>query len=96
MTETALEPKNSAKPRKNTYFQIKPFKDNDRGIQHREKIVENLISLKEKQISFVISGNSQSIKFFVKLPTSFKNYFENTFYSSFPTSDLSEVSVPKF
>jgi hypothetical protein len=40
------------------YFHIKPFKDNDRGIQHREKVIENLISLKDKVISFVVSGNS--------------------------------------
>lgn len=84
------------KPRKYTYFQIKPFKDNERGVQHWEKVIENLISLKEKQISFVVSGNNQSIKFFVKLPHSFRNYFENTFYSSFPTSDLAESSFIKF
>ncbi|GHW02690.1 hypothetical protein AGMMS50249_4760 [candidate division SR1 bacterium] len=93
MVETVGQPINS---RKNMYFQIKPFKENDRGVQHREKIVENLISLKEKTISFVVSGNSQDIKFYVKLPTSFKNYFENTFYSSFPTSDLADTVNPKF
>ncbi|MDR2540215.1 MAG: type IV secretion system DNA-binding domain-containing protein [Candidatus Peribacteria bacterium] len=78
------------------YFQIKPFKDNERGVQHWEKVIENLISLKERTISFAVSGNSHGIKFFVKLPYSFKNYFENTFYSSFPTSDLAEVASPKF
>ncbi|MDR0607371.1 MAG: DUF87 domain-containing protein [Candidatus Peribacteria bacterium] len=78
------------------YFQIKPFKDNERGIQHREKVIENLISLREKVISFAVSGNAHGIKFFVKLPISFKNYFENTFYSNFPTSDLVEVTSPKF
>lgn len=81
-------------PKKNLFFQIKPFKDNDRWVPHREKVVENLISLKEKKISFCISGNSHNIKFYVKLPTSFRNYFENTFYSSFPTSDLAEISNP--
>ena len=40
-------------------FQIKPFKDNERTVAHRQKIVENLISLKSKMISFLISGNSQ-------------------------------------
>lgn len=78
------------------YFQIKPFKDNERGITHREKVVENLISLKDRQISFVISGNSHDIKLYVKLPKSFRNYFENTFYNSYPTSDLFEISSPKF
>ena len=40
-------------------FQIKPFKDNERTVEHWQKIVENLISLKSKMISFLISGNSQ-------------------------------------
>ena len=40
-------------------FQIKPFKDNERTVVHWQKVVENLISLKSKMISFLISGNSQ-------------------------------------
>ena len=76
-------------------FQIKPFKDNERTVAHRQKIVENLISLKSKMISFLISGNSQWIKFYVKMPIKFKAYFCNTFYSSFPTSDLIETDYPK-
>ena len=36
-------------------FQIKPFKDNERTVAHWQKIVENLISLKSKTISFFIS-----------------------------------------
>jgi hypothetical protein len=78
------------------YFQIKPFKDNERGVTHWEKVIENLISLKDKVISFAVSGNSHGIQFYVKLPTSFKHYFENTFYASYPTSDLFEVSALKF
>ena len=76
-------------------FQIKPFKDNERTVVHWQKIMENLISLKSKMISFLISGNSQWIKFYVKLPIKFKEYFCNTFYSSFPTSDLIETEYPK-
>ena len=76
-------------------FQIKPFKDNERTVAHWQKIVENLISLKSKMISFLISWNSQWIKFYVKLPIKFKEYFCNTFYSSFPTSDLIETEYPK-
>lgn len=75
-------------------FQIKPFKDNERTVAHWQKIVENLISLKSKTISFFISWNSQWVKFYVKLPTKFKEYFSNTFYGSFPTSDLVEVDTP--
>ena len=76
-------------------FQIKPFKDNERTVVHRQKIMENLISLKSKIISFLVSGNNQWIKFYVKIPLKFKEYFSNTFYSSFPTSDLIEVPYPK-
>ena len=76
-------------------FQIKPFKDNERTVEHWQKIVENLISLKSRMISFLISGNSQWIKFYVKMPLKFKAYFCNTFYSSYPTSDLIETQYPK-
>ncbi|MDR0370060.1 MAG: type IV secretion system DNA-binding domain-containing protein [Candidatus Peribacteria bacterium] len=93
MAET---PKDKQKTPRYIYFQIKPFKDNERGITHWEKVIENLISLKDKVISFAVSGNSYGIQFYVKLPTSFKHYFENTFYASYPTSDLSEVPSPKF
>ncbi|MBR7036659.1 hypothetical protein IKI14_02045 [bacterium] len=61
MTEQA-EKAVSAKPAKvpmTVTFQIKPFKDNERTVAHRQKIVENLISLKSRMISFLISGNSQ-------------------------------------
>ena len=76
-------------------FQIKPFKDNERTFSHWQKVIENLISLKSKNITFLINGNSQWIKFYVKLPIKFKEYFCNTFYSSYPTSDLIETIYPK-
>ncbi len=75
------------------FFHIKPFKDNDRGINHRDTVSKNIISLKKKKIIFVISGNSSNIKLYVGVPTDFKNYFENTFYASYPTSDL--IELPK-
>lgn len=78
------------------FFQIKPFKDNDRGINHRETVSKNLISLKNKQLIFLIRWNSRSIKFYVWLPKDFKQFFQNTFYASFPTSDLLEVEAPQF
>jgi hypothetical protein len=40
-------------------FQIKPFKDNERTFSHWQKVIENLISLKSKNITFLINGNSQ-------------------------------------
>jgi hypothetical protein len=37
------------------FFQIKPFKDNDRSISHWETVSKNLISLKRKKMVFIIS-----------------------------------------
>ncbi len=76
------------------FFHIKPFKDNDRGVNHRDTVSKNIISLKQKKIIFMISGNSSSIKLYVGVPKDFKNYFENTFYTSYPTSDLIELEKP--
>ena len=39
----------------------------------------------------MISGNATDIKLYVGVPKDFKNYFENTFYASFPTTDLVEL-----
>ena len=102
-------PKTQSAPRQNTltvdqstgnyiFFQIKPFKDNDRGIGHRDTVIKNLISLKRRKIIFMMRGNSADIKLYVGIPKNFKNYFENTFYASFPTSDIvqlkEEIAIP--
>lgn len=42
----------------------------------------------------MISGNSADIKLYVGVPGDFKSYFENTFYASYPTSDLVELKEP--
>ncbi|MEI6118831.1 MAG: hypothetical protein WCP92_06505 [bacterium] len=76
------------------FFHIKPFKDNDRGVNHRDTVSKNIISLKKKKIIFMISGNSSDIKLYVGVPKDFKNYFENTFFASYPTSDLVELKEP--
>jgi len=76
------------------FFHIKPFKDNDRGVNHRDTVSKNIISLKKKKIFFIISGNASDIKLYVGVPKDFKNYFENTFYASYPTSDLVELKNP--
>jgi len=39
----------------------------------------------------MISGNVSNIKLYVGIPKDFKNYFENTFYANYPTSDLLEL-----
>lgn len=77
-------------------FQIKPFKDNDRSVSHRDTLLKSIVSLKSKQITFVIHGNQSDIKFFVRVPKSFKHFFENSFFSNFPTSDLQEISTKSF
>ena len=73
-----------------TYFQIKPFKDNEFGISNRDIIIRNLTSLKRNVVSFLIIGNIDDIKLFVKILKNAKTYFENTFYANFNTSDLIE------
>jgi hypothetical protein len=42
----------------------------------------------------MISGNISNIKLYVGIPKDFKSFFENTFYASFPTSDLIETEQP--
>lgn len=39
----------------------------------------------------MISGNISDIKLYVGVPKDFKSFFENTFYASYPTSDLIET-----
>ena len=75
------------------FFQIKPFKDNDRSINHWDTVCKNLIGLKHKKIIFLIKGNVSSIKLFVWIPKDFKDFFQNTFYASYPTSDLVETDA---
>lgn len=76
------------------FFHIKPFKDNDHGVNHRDTISKNIISLKKKKIKFIITGNVIDIRLYVGVPKDFKSYFENTFYTSFPTSDIQEIKEP--
>jgi hypothetical protein len=54
------------------FFQIKPFKDNDREVNHRDTVSKNLISLKKKKMIFIISGNATDIKMYVGIPKNFK------------------------
>jgi hypothetical protein len=37
------------------FFQIKPFKDNELGVNHWNTVISNLISLKTNKITFLIS-----------------------------------------
>lgn len=69
-------------------FLIKPFKDNENWVSHRETLSKNLISLKTKTIRFIIKWNATSIQLFAVVPKDFENFFKNIFYNSFSTSDL--------
>lgn len=85
---SSLEGKKETISKDNTYFQIKPFKDNENGVNHRETLSKNLISLKSNKITFVVKWNWNNIKLFAIVPKDFENFFKNIFYNSFATSDL--------
>ena len=70
------------------YLQIKPFKDNELWVGHWEKLIKNFVSLKAKKISFFLYWNSAEIQLLVRVPKDFEAYFQNTFYTTFTTSDL--------
>jgi len=70
------------------FFLIKPFRENEQGVNHRDTILKNMVSLKKKEMTFLIRGNQMMIKMYAKLPKDFGNYFQNTFYANYSTSDL--------
>ena len=70
------------------FFLIKPFRENEQWVNHRDTILKNMVSLKRKEMTFLIRWNQQSIKMYAKVPKDFRNYFQNTFYANYPTSDL--------
>ncbi len=77
------------------YYQIKPFRENENWIAYWIWFMSNYTNIK-KQITFFVSWNAKDIRIYVKVPASLKTYFENTFYSSFPTSDLDLVKNADF
>lgn len=68
-------------------YQLKPFKDNENGVAHWKGFLTNFSSLNQN-ISFCIFWNAKDIKIYVKVFENLKNYFENTFYANFGSSDL--------
>ena len=81
------------KESKYVLLQLKPFKDNELGVNHWDTVLTNCASLWTKKISFIIYWNNANIKFFVKLPKEFETFFKNTFYANFSTSDLEPTTV---
>lgn len=74
------------------FFQIKPFKENNFGIDYWENVIKNLISLEEKEFVITISWNNQNLKFFVWIPNYLQNFWENIFYNNFPTSECQIIN----
>ncbi len=70
------------------FFLIKPFRENEQGVNHRDTILKNMVSLKKNEMTFLIRGNQMMIKMYAKLPKDYSNYFQNTFYANYSTSDL--------
>jgi hypothetical protein len=73
------------------YFLIKPFKDNEMWVNHRDMLLNNLLGLQKKEVTFWISWNQTKIHMYVKVPKNFAEYFQNTFYTNYPTSDLTVI-----
>lgn len=68
-------------------YQIRPFKENENWSAFWYGFISNFSNIKE-EIVFYTSWHNKDIKLFVLIPHKLKNYFENTFYASFPTSEL--------
>ena len=73
--------------KKNIILQIKPLRENERGIENRISFIRNLWSLKSS-INLRISGNNTNIKLFLSCETKQLQFIENMFYASYPDSEL--------
>jgi len=76
------------------FFHIKPFKNNEFWVEHRETILKNISSMYKKSITFAMTWNYSDIKLYAKIPISLKSYFQNTFFANYPNSDLLEIENP--
>jgi hypothetical protein len=68
-------------------YRIKPFKDNEYSTGYRQTYLKSFMALTQS-VQYVISGNRASIALFAVMPEEIAIYFENAFYSSYPTSEL--------
>jgi len=73
------------------YFQIRPLRENEFGVNHWDTILRNLVSIKDEEIVFWITWNNSDSKLYVRVPRTITNYFINTFYANYPTSNITEV-----
>ena len=68
-------------------LQIKPLRENDRGIENWIWFIRNLSSIKSS-INFWITGNNTNIKLFISCESKQLQFIENMFYASYPDSEL--------
>ena len=68
-------------------LQIKPLRENDRGIENWIWFIRNLWSIKSS-INFWITGNNTNIKLFISCEAKQLQFIENMFYASYPDSEL--------
>lgn len=68
-------------------YRIKPFKDNDHGVAYRQGFLKSFMDM-TKQVQYSLVGNRAGIIMYATVPTDIAMYFENVFYSSYPTSEL--------
>lgn len=74
------------------YYRIRSFKDNDLGTGYMQGFLKSFSDITEP-LSFFIVGSSFSLGLYAKVPVGIQFYFENVFYSSFPTSELVQIET---
>lgn len=77
------------------YYQIKPLKEDDNILAYWQWFISSLIWTDTK-IDFYVIWNSKNVKIYVSIPLVQKDFFENSFFSSFQNADLISVKKTKF
>jgi hypothetical protein len=72
-------------------FQVKPLRENERGVEHREAFLRNISSM-TMPLDCWIYGNTTSIKLYIQCQSTYAQMLENMFYASFPESELLRTS----
>lgn len=76
------------------YYHIKPYRENELWIWHRNTLLKHFSSMKW-WFSCMLIGNKSSVKCYLQLPTEYKSYFENIFYATFVASETLVLSPEK-
>lgn len=71
-------------------FQIKPYIENENWIEYWYWFLKNFQNISES-FEFCIEWNWKNIKLFAYINSKYKEYFENSFYSNFPNSEISII-----